>query len=297
MTILQRALTPARVRGYLGLGVDQVAGYTVVAADVAWATTPATLIEAHGLGFPGTPFHPGAPSIEVLRFETPPFARLLEATGANSAEGRERTGGLLVDHPPFTGTGFAATPDHLVPLWWLDAARLPAGAEIWRVHSDGREELLAVYTDVSAGWSPVVAMTGQTHSLPSDVLGGFGSWRGSSCLVDTLPDGAAVVASFTEIPGSGMTLGPRGVWSRTVAAIELTEPHGVRLTAVWRGAPFLVTHRWRQDDGLWARLFFLGRDAFEAEALGLEKVDAGVYEASVPIDQLGDIRAAELTTA
>lgn len=297
MTVLQRVPTPARVRTYLALGEDQVGGYVLDAADITWAATPAALFELHGLGFPGSPFRPDAPYLDVLRFPVSPFTQVVAATGGQTREAAAQMGGGFVDHAPFTGTGFASARDQLVPLWWLDAARLPAGAELWRVAADGSEQLRAAYSDVGAGWS-VVAGAGedrQAAASPSDVLGVFGTWRGERCLADPMPDGSVTVASWGEIPGAGMRLTDRGLWAQRVPAHEVTELHELRITCRWRGAPFLLTRRWRQADALVGRLLYLGRDSYAAEALGLEKTDAAVYEATVPIDDLSDVQAVQLT--
>lgn len=298
MSVLQRVPTPARVRAYLTLGEDQVGGYVLEATDLTWANTPSKLFEAHGLGFPGSPFRADAAHLDVLRFPVTEFTRLVEATGGQTRDGAARMGGEFVDHAPFTGNGFAPVSDELVPLWWLDVTRLPAGSELWRVHADGSEQLRAVYVDVAAGWSMVVGAGEEDRQVPvppSDVLGVFGTWRETRCLVDLLTDGSAMVASFDELPDDDSPSNARGLWARSVPAADVIDVHALQITAHWRGTTFLLTRRWRRDDRLMCRLFYLGRDAFAAEALGLEKTDAGVYEATVPLDELADVQAVELT--
>jgi hypothetical protein len=334
--MLQRVITPAMTDGYLTHGLDQVRGYVLAEADVAGAQTPAQLFSVHGLGFPGSPFDPAQHSIDVLLFPATPFTHLVPAVGRTTTDDRSAGDdralpGAFVDHPPFTGTGFApsgeATDDRpSAPLWWVHAARLPAGSEIWRVGHDASRTLLGVFENVAQGWvtapslpavdpadsasasasvaaasvaaaSVAAASVAATDVPASDVLGVFGTWTGARCLVDLVGDGYAVVASYVDIPGAGLELGPRGLFWRQVPAGQVQDVHEIRVTCSWRGAPFLLTSREQQSGGELAHLMYLGRDAAAAEALQLTKTDAGVYEATVPMDQLSGIQAKQFVQA
>jgi hypothetical protein len=321
--MLQRVLTPAMTEGYLAHGLDQVRGYVLAAADVVGAQTPEQLFRVHGLGFPGSPFDPNQESLDLLLFPATPFTHLVPAVGRTPASaGSMDRAGAFIDHPPFTGTGFAPaggnTPEQLpVPVWWVDAARLPAGSEIWRVRRDGDRTLLGVFENVAQGWVSPTAFTpagpagsastsfaserasslAATDVPASDVLGIFGTWSGARCLVDLVGDGYAVIASYVDIPGAGLEPGPRGLFWRQVPAGQVQDVHEIRVTCTWRDAPFLLTSREQQSGGELAHLMYLGRDAVAAEALQLTKTDAGVYEATVPMNQLAGIQAQQFVQA
>jgi hypothetical protein len=293
--MLQIPATPGRETAWLVHGGDVIGGYVVKAEDVTWATTPAQLYAVHGLGFPGSPFSADMPFIDVVRFPeafdmvfTTPFGRPSDASPAE-------VNGPFVDHPPFRGLGFTTGGDRVAPMWWLDPVRLPPRSELWRVHSDGRQLPLAVYPDVARGWTPVEGLqVQQTFSLrPSDVLGATGLWRGQRVLADDLGDGTTVVGSAADIPGAGLVQTRRGVWTATVPSAEVTEVHSLRLTATWRGLPFQVVGRNYDGETLVGQIVYLGRNALEAEGAGLQKLDAGYYQAFVPMQELTEVSGIE----
>lgn len=289
--LLQKAVLPGREATWVG-GDDLLCGFVVRAADAAWATTPRQLFEVHGLGFAGSPFTPESTAIDVLRFPATPYARLLNATGAPVGSTAEPFGEGFIEHPPFTGNGFAAVSEQqIVPVWWLEPMRVPAGSELWRIHADGREEFMSVYANVASGWQPAPP----PRIGASDMLGVFAQWKGVQVLADPLPDGGVVIASFTEQPGLRLT--ERGLWAARVDESEVSTPYALRLTGKWRGMPFQITRRWQQDGALMARVVYLGRDSRQAEAAGLEKTDAAVYEATVPLSDLTDVQGVQLTPA
>ncbi len=285
--ILQIAVMPGREDSW-GDGDDLLCGYVVRAADVSWATRPAQLFAAHALGFPGSPFSAQSTAIDVLRFPVTPFTQLVSATGGTTEDG-EMLGEGFIDPLPFTGTGFVAAAGHVVPLWWVEPTRVPAGSQLWRIRVDGPEELIATYANVASGWQP--ASPGSF--LPSDLYGGIAQWRGHKVMADILPNGNAVVASLIEL--NGLRLTERGLWGGVVDPSELASIHALRITASWRGLPFQLVRRWKSDDTLLSRLVYLGRDARAAEAAGLQKMDAGVYETTASINELVDLQAVELT--
>ncbi|ANG84390.1 hypothetical protein [Microbacterium aurantiacum] len=286
--LLQKAVLPGRESAWVG-GDDLLCGFVVRAADAAWAKTPRQLFDVHGLGFPGSPFTAESTAVDVLRFPASPYARLINATGAPVGADVEPMGEGFIEHAPFTGNGFAAgSENHIVPVWWLEPMRVPAGSELWRIHSDGREEFLSVYANVASGWQP--APTPRIGA--SDVFGVFAEWRGVQVLADPLPDGGVVIASFAEQPGLKLT--ERGLWAGRIDASEVTTPFALKLTGLWRQLPFQIVRRWQQDGALYARGVYMGRDSRAAEAAGLEKTDAAVYEATLPLAELTDIQGVQL---
>jgi hypothetical protein len=53
--------------------------------------------------------------------------------------------GWVIERPPFRGNGFApGDSSDVVAEFKVDSARLPHGAQLWRVAADGSEKLLAI---------------------------------------------------------------------------------------------------------------------------------------------------------
>ena len=276
MDIFEKIVTPDRLRLWTQ-GDDLLCGFVARAGDTGWAHTASDLLEAHG--YPSSDQDaPDGTHVDVLRFRSAGIT-FISATG----EGGEGFKGL----PPFTGTGFAPTARGLVPLRWVEPTRVPPGSELWRVHSDGREEFLAVYANVASGWQP-----GHGDALPSDVCGRFALWDGVPTLADTLEDGRIVLASYTPVDGAKLT--ERRLWARVIDADLVDQPYTLKLTADVGGLPFQVVRRWNDGTRTLARLVYVGRDAPRAEAAGLERMDMGVYETTVAVDQLENLQGEEL---
>lgn len=297
MKYLQKAVMPAREREWLAYGEEAVYGYVVQAEHAVWADTPEKLFRVHGLGFPGSPLGAELSFLDVIRIPVTPFVRVEAAVGGTTSQEALLTGGAFVDHPPFTGNGFVGgVPEHIVPLWWLDPIRIPAGAELWRVFADAHEERIATYGHVASGWvaEGEYALKRAAWMPPSEVNGVFGTWRGVRVLADPLPNGSVVVASAGELPGLRLT--ERGIWAGVVDKAEVNSLVGLRFTCVWRGLRFQIVRRLLGENGtLQARLVYLGRNAFSAEAAGLQKTDAGAYEATAAWSELGEVQGIELT--
>lgn len=281
MTFLQKAIMPARERAWLSAGDDLLCGYVVDASDAAWATTPAQLVQVHGLDFPGSPYAADPDFVDVIRFPATSGTPVIPALGVVG----EIVGGPFSDHPPFDPRGFAPG-ERTVPVWWLDPIRVPAGSELWRVLRDGTEELIATYPHVAAGWvsSADYPTPREGDVLPSESLGVFGEWNGARVIADVLPAGQIVVASRIELPG--MHLVARGFWATVAEAGDVSQLGLLRIVGRWNGQPCQVV---RSLDGDQVRIVSLGRDAFAAEAAGMQKTDAGVYEATVSREELSDL--------
>lgn len=296
-TIMQKAITPQLAAAYLEGGYDRVAGFVVRAADVAFATTPARLFEAHGLGFPGSPFAPDDAAIHVLRFPATPQLRFEDAIGGTDPETRARTGGPFIDRPPFTGLGFVPVPGALVPLYWLVHSRIPAGSELVRVTSDGAAQVVARFVDVAQGWvSDVVPVAPPASPAIARFVGPVAVWRGGPYAADPLDDGTVVLATEAEPEAAlGFERTDAGRWRRVVPAGEVAELFELNVTARWNGLEMRVVDSFRDAEGQpVARVSYTGHDADLAEGLRLQKVDAGVYEASVPMASLADVTTAQL---
>ena len=299
-TIMQKAVLPNEVDAYLRLGADQVAGFVLKAADVAAARTPAQIFEAHGLGFPDSPFSPGMLSIHVVRFPATPQLRFEDAIGGTDNATAALTGGPFIDRPPFTGNGFASWSGGIAPLYWLVRSRLPAGSELVRFSIDGSSVVVARYVDVATGW---VSGEGQPPLVPAKVppvpapyIGLLATFEGARYSADYVWDtGRVVLSSPVEPAGStGFVQTPLGRWRREVALADLSELYELSMTGSINGLRMRVIDGSQQDGKPTLWVTYIGHNADLAEGLGLRKMDAGVYDAMIPAESLTDVQTVQM---
>lgn len=270
MTIFQKALFDGQVAEYLNHGHDRVSGYVLKAADTAALATPEDLYDAHGLGFEGSPWNRDAQHLDVIRFGGVPANYVHDAAAPE-----------FEDHAPFNGSGFAHSGEAVLPLYFLDEVRLPPGTEMWRIAPGQPERLLAVYMDVATGWLAVEGdvPAQRPQRIPSMFNGWNAVWEGVRFVADRKPDEDKVIlASAAQpegLPGFGVT--PRGLWSRTVQAESVSDLYQLTGICTWKGQPFKVIDASSDGGGAVLRLFYAGHKAADAERLGLNKSDAGVY--------------------
>ncbi|MFH5821592.1 hypothetical protein [Georgenia sp. AZ-5] len=294
--VLQKAITPQMSAAYLERGLDRVSGYVVPAADVAAVTTTEALFELHGLGFPGSPFAPDRP-IDILHLPTPPAATLVPARGGVDEESRRASGGTFLDRPPFTGTGIAATGDVTAPLSWLEHTRLSPGSRLWRFTPGAAEpELIGTYHGVAFGWQNHLEDDALHALAPSKFVGpvakvALGTF---ACDVRTDDGGAPTVVTLVTMGEAaeqhGFTRTKAGTWAKQVPADEVAELFEIHAAGRWHGIPVRIVDQAPDDKGgRLCRVSSLAHDADAAERLLMDKVDVGVYEATVPLDALTDV--------
>ncbi|HEU5473269.1 MAG TPA: hypothetical protein VFV67_21705 [Actinophytocola sp.] len=192
-TVLVKPLRPGSLERYLHAEVSagrwgerppfdyRVAGGTVARLqDLAGLRTPADLLRAFRLDYPGSPFRPDLPELHLLAFAATQPAQLVIPLGApalpyprtgyppNMTEVRvaalrmiEAAEAAGVDpnayrmelNPwPYTGTGITADPETGVPVRWRRYAPLPAGAVIMVYRLDGSTSQVASYRGAGFGW-------------------------------------------------------------------------------------------------------------------------------------------------
>ncbi|MDF2497993.1 MAG: hypothetical protein K0Q86_1625 [Arthrobacter koreensis] len=285
MTFLQKALSPAQVEFLVGGNRDTVSGFVVNAGDAVNARTPEDLFAVHCLDFPGSPWDRGAGYVDVLRFQVPLSVYVHDAADPE-----------FVDRPPFTGTGFAAWSGGVVPSYFLDECAIPPGAELWRIRAGQPEELIAVYFEVATGWgvSDASGISRPGTHTPSHIMGWSAVWQGQVFRADLVNEGRSVEVAATSDPGvEGFERTPKGVWRRTVGLGEIQDFYELLATCSWQGEPFRITDVAQGEDGQVYRLFYTGHNADRAEALGLNKADAGVYWTVVPESQVQDVQVVQ----
>jgi hypothetical protein len=144
-TMMQKIVPPAQVEYYLERGYDRVSGFVHRASEVAHLQSPDKLVAALGLRYTGSPFARAASEVHVLRWPAyrPSLYRI--PYGGQTEAAMRAMEGWVIERPPFRGNGFApGDSSDVVAEFKVDSARLPHGAQLWRVAADGSEKLLAI---------------------------------------------------------------------------------------------------------------------------------------------------------
>ncbi|MEU8314812.1 SseB family protein [Micromonospora sp. NPDC048887] len=142
---MQKVIAASQLAYYLERGYDRVSGFVHRAGELAHLRTPVELYRALGLGHPGSPFSPDDEEIYLLRWPAyRPSLYRIPYGGPNEAAMRAMEG-WVIERPPFRGNGFApGESSDVIAEFKVDSARLPHGAELWRVGADGDSRLVAV---------------------------------------------------------------------------------------------------------------------------------------------------------
>ncbi|MEU8252975.1 SseB family protein [Micromonospora inaquosa] len=152
-TVMQKAIAPSQLAYYLDRGYDRVSGFVHRAGELSHLTTPAQLHDALGLSYPGSPFAPDADEIYVLRWPAhrPSLYRI--PYGGQNESAMRAMEGWVIERPPFRGNGFApGESSDVVAEFKVDSARLPHGAQLWRIGADGTERVVAELDTDSVTW-------------------------------------------------------------------------------------------------------------------------------------------------
>jgi hypothetical protein len=156
--VMQKPIAPTQVSYYLERGYDRVSGFVQRAAEVAHLTTPDQLYQALGLGYAGSPFKPADDEVYVVRWTAyrPNLYRI--PYGGRDEHGMRAMQGWVIERAPFRGNGFApGESGEVIAEFKVDSARLPHGAQMWRMSRDAGETLIAVLDADRPRWRPVGA--------------------------------------------------------------------------------------------------------------------------------------------
>ncbi|SBT50871.1 SseB protein N-terminal domain-containing protein [Micromonospora auratinigra] len=153
---MQKAVAPSQLAYYLERGYDRVSGFVHRAAELAHLSSPAELYDALGLGHAGSPFSREADEIYVLRWPAyRPSLYRIPYGGQNEAAMRAMEG-WVIERPPFRGNGFApGESSDVVAEFKVDSARLPHGAQLWRIGADRTERVVAILDTDALLWRQV----------------------------------------------------------------------------------------------------------------------------------------------
>ncbi|MGO1173195.1 MAG: hypothetical protein ACTMKU_02690 [Actinomycetaceae bacterium] len=294
--VLQKAVTPAMAKVYLEKGLDRVGGFVVPAAEVATLTSTRELFELHGLGFHATPFAPDQP-IDILHVPSSPTWQLVPATGGRTEAERAKVKGNFLDHPPFDGSGFSQVGDVRAPLAWLEHDRLTVGARLWRfLPGQAEPEHLGTYHGPAYGWQNHAAGDLFATAVPSKLVGYVARFGGRTWAADVRlddddkPSLITLVSPTKDAEEDGFTMTEAGTWAKQVVRSEVDELFAMHCTARWNGVPVrVVDDQVDKERNRRARIFSIARDAKVNERHSMDKLDPGVYEKTVPWDELTDV--------
>jgi hypothetical protein len=153
--VMQRTVPPAQLPFYLERGYDRVSGFVNRASEVSHLHTPRSLYRALGLVYKGSPFSEEDADVHVLRWvaHRPDLYRL--PYGGRDDAAMRAMQGWVIERSPFRGNGFAPGDTDVVAEFKVDSARLPHGAQMWRLSRDGDETLVARFDADAGRWVPV----------------------------------------------------------------------------------------------------------------------------------------------
>ena len=149
-------ISPAQVKYYLERGYDRVSGFVQRAAEVAHLTTPEQLYQALGLGYPDSPFTPDDEEVYLLRWIAfrPDLYRI--PFGGRDETSMRAMQGWVIERGPFRGNGFApGETNDVIAEFKVDSARLPHGAQMWRMRRGRTETLVAMLDADGPRWRPI----------------------------------------------------------------------------------------------------------------------------------------------
>nr|WP_254909781.1 SseB family protein [Micromonospora sp. NBS 11-29] len=150
---MQKAIAASQLAYYLERGYDRVSGFVHRAGELAHLRTPAQLYDALGLGHPASPFSRDDEEIHLLRWPAyrPSLYRI--PYGGQTQAAMRAMEGWVIERPPFRGNGFApGEGSDVIAEFKVDSARLPHGAELWRIGADGDSRLVAVLDTDALVW-------------------------------------------------------------------------------------------------------------------------------------------------
>jgi hypothetical protein len=173
---MQKAIAASQISYYLDRGYDRVSGFVHRAGEVSHLNTPESMYSALGLAHPGSNFKPSDDEVYLLRWTAyrPNLYRI--PYGGRDEPGMRAMQGWMIERPPYRGNGFAPgdTTD-VVAEFKVDSARLPHGAQLWRLTREGQETLVALLDADGPRWMPIAG-----PGADSDSGAGAGSgaaWR------------------------------------------------------------------------------------------------------------------------
>jgi hypothetical protein len=151
--LMQRTVAASQVSMYLDRGYDRVCGFVHRAGELSHLSRPAELYRALGLAYTDSPFNLDDTEVYVLRWPAHLLSLYRIPFGGQTEEALQAMQGWMIERAPFRGNGFAPSESgDVVAEFKIDSTRLPHGAQLWRLNSDGVETLVALFDADSTRW-------------------------------------------------------------------------------------------------------------------------------------------------
>jgi hypothetical protein len=154
--MMQKPISPEQLSYYLERNYDRASGFVYRAAELDHLTTPEQLYYALGLSYAGSSFKPDAAEVYVLRWAAHRGNLYRIPYGGQHEAAMRAMEGWVIERPPFRGNGFAPSEtSDVVAEFKVDSARLPHGAQLWRMDREGNERLIALLDSDGPRWRRV----------------------------------------------------------------------------------------------------------------------------------------------
>ena len=172
-TVVAKVLPAPLVERYLAGSTEDfdatvVGGFVARLDDIADFHDPVGVYEGLALDYvvgdpPTAPFSPADELVFSMRFPASDLGEYAIPFGGHSPDANALVGlgpgssGInarpTYQDPPFTGTGFTASQEHVVPEFTRNPrAQIPDGARIYQTDRTGKDQLVATY-DSELGWT------------------------------------------------------------------------------------------------------------------------------------------------
>jgi len=255
VTPVQKLIWPATTAAFLQQGSSLLAGPVVRIADAMGWRTPADVLTAYGLDATGVA------SVDVLRFKPTPLSHVSipQPGDATATAGYER--GFL--------PGSAAGP---VPVWDLAPTTVARDAELWRIHADGKQELLSAYAGPAFGWRGTAVFV-----PPTAMLGPRAVWQGTEYTASWVDPQHIELVMISQEPVDGFEQTRPFIFRRVADAASCDRVFEMSFTAMWND----ITCTLIQSNDREAAVL-LHCDPQTAAAVGAVVLEPGVFWHLVP---------------
>lgn len=264
--VLQKVLMPWLSQAVGDRGYPYLGGPVTRLADISHVRTARDLVAAYELGRSAA-FVEDPDFVDVVRFEVEPLMRLRAPSAVNRP------------WPTYPMGFLTGSPGGPVPVWVLERTRAPRGAEMWRIHRSGEQELLTVFDGIARGWRSARGFTPMTH-----LVGPRAEFEGREYAAEfTEPSGGQVelVHIGDDVPDGFEPVRPM-VSARTVLSSQCDEVHEVVLSAQWLGADARILQPTAEE----ALLLLAQPEVDVIERTRAQEVEPGYYEVVAPKSEL-----------
>ena len=179
-------------------------------------------------------------------------------------------------------------------VYQVDLIDLPAGAELWRIDSEGNEQRVGAYLNRQVGWvgtGPATLGPSSWNRPPASLRpsvrrGLVARYHGEDYEADFGPRPSEVTLHpLPSKPPLEEFIEQAGIWTLPVMISELDALELVRWRGRWHGFPVELL----ESEPEQAVIHYIGENGSRAADLGLAEVDYRVWRGFVPCTELTDV--------